>query len=97
MVSKVILPANPALERDAVNGVVFSSTFCAPRPSAPRWTSPHTVFSVASVFGERHLPDCGLVTRKGSARVDQGQRSPSLELGSSKTCRTKRSKPLRQT
>lgn len=28
--------ANPALERDAVNGVVFSSTFCAPRPSASR-------------------------------------------------------------
>jgi len=30
------LSANPALERDAVNGVVFSSTFCTPRPSASR-------------------------------------------------------------
>lgn len=30
------LAANPALERDAVNGVIFSSTFCAPRPSALR-------------------------------------------------------------
>jgi len=31
-----VVTPNPALERDAVNGVVFSSTFCALRLSASR-------------------------------------------------------------
>jgi len=34
-----LMPHNPALKRDAVNGVVFSSTFGMPRPLALSWAA----------------------------------------------------------